>query len=245
MSIPILTFFNNKGGVGKTSLVYHLAWMFSLLRKRVIVVDIDPQANLTAAFLTEDEIEELWNEERLGSTIYHCVEPLTSVGDIVDPILRKISQDLYLIPGSVKLSGFEDALSSQWPDSMGDTNLYRPMRMLTSFWQVIQIGIEKIEADIVLIDIGPNLGAINRSALLASSYVAIPLGADLFSLQGLQNLGPTLRQWRHLWQKRLENWDASIEKDRYPDTLLPQGKMTPIGYLCQQHSERLDRPVKA
>lgn len=245
MKAPILTFFNNKGGVGKTSLVYHLAWMFSLLRKRVIVVDIDPQANLTAAFLEEEEIEKLWSDEFAGSTIYHCVEPLTGVGDIVEPSLRKISQDLYLIPGSVKLSGFEDALSSQWPDSMGDTNLYRPMRMLTSFWQVIRMGVEKIEADIVLIDIGPNLGAINRSALLASNYVAIPLGADLFSLQGLQNLGPTLRQWRHLWQKRLENWHESIESTKYPDTPLPQGSMYPIGYLCQQHSERLDRPVKA
>ena len=62
MSIPVLTFFNNKGGVGKTSLVYHLAWMYASLRKRVIVADLDPQANLTAAFLTEDQIERLWNK---------------------------------------------------------------------------------------------------------------------------------------------------------------------------------------
>ena len=47
MSVPVLTFFNNKGGVGKTSLVFHLAWMFAEMGKRVVAVDLDPQANLT------------------------------------------------------------------------------------------------------------------------------------------------------------------------------------------------------
>jgi cellulose biosynthesis protein BcsQ len=60
MSIPVLTFFNNKGGVGKTSLVYHLSWMFAEGGRRVIAMDLDPQANLTAAFLDEDKLESLW-----------------------------------------------------------------------------------------------------------------------------------------------------------------------------------------
>lgn len=69
-------------------------------------------------------------------------------------------------------------------------------------------GASDVEADVVLVDIGPNLGAINRSALLAADFVAIPLGADLFSLQGLSNLGPSLRSWRSSWRKRLENWQG-------------------------------------
>ena len=60
MSTPVIAFFNNKGGVGKTSLVYHLAWMYAELGTRVVAVDLDPQANLTAAFLDEDRLEELW-----------------------------------------------------------------------------------------------------------------------------------------------------------------------------------------
>jgi cellulose biosynthesis protein BcsQ len=128
---------------------------------------------------------------------------------------------------------------------MGDNNLYRPMRILSSFWQVMQMAAEKVQADILLVDIGPNLGAINRSVLVATDYVAIPLGADLFSLQGLSNLGPTLRSWKSLWKKRLDNWDENSEKRQYPNFQLPAGRMQPIGYLCQQHSVRLDRPVKA
>jgi cellulose biosynthesis protein BcsQ len=245
MNAPVLTFFNNKGGVGKTSLIYHLAWMYASLRKRVVITDLDPQANLTAAFLDDDRIEEIWNKQTPGTTIYQCVKPLTGVGDIANPILQNVSADLYLLPGDVALSGFEDTLSTEWPNSMGDNNLYRPMRILSSFWQVMQIAAAKVQADLLLVDIGPNLGAINRSVLVATDYVAIPLGADLFSLQGLSNLGPTLRSWKSLWKKRLDNWADSRENEQFPDFQLPSGKMQPIGYLCQQHGVRLDRPVKA
>ena len=64
MSVPIITFFNNKGGVGKTSLVFHLAWMLAEMGKRVVAIDLDPQANLTSAFLPESELESLWGRRR-------------------------------------------------------------------------------------------------------------------------------------------------------------------------------------
>jgi chromosome partitioning protein len=238
MSVPVLTFFNNKGGVGKTSLAYHLAWMLSELRHTVLAVDLDAQANLTAAYLDEDELEQLWENGNTPTTIYRAIEPLTRVGDIAEPQVEKVTQGLYLIPGDVALASFEDTLSESWPASMGDANLYRPFRILTAFWQVAQMAAKQVGADIILVDVGPNLGAINRSALIASDFVAIPLGADLFSLQGLKNLGPTLRSWRDLWKKRLDNWSS-------PDFELPQGRMEPLGYIVQQHGVRLSRPVKA
>ncbi len=249
MSIPVLTFFNNKGGVGKTTLIYNLAWMFALLRKRVVILDIDPQANLTSLFLDEDAIAEIWDSQEKGSTIYQCVRPLTGVGDLAEPILRRISTgfetDLHLLPGDVLLSSYEDVLSTEWPNSMGDANLYRPMRILSSFWQMAQMAGSKVGADIILIDVGPNLGAINRSVLVSTDYVVIPLGADLFSLQGLRNLGPALKSWKSLWKKRLDNWNDSHERHEYPEFRLPEGTMEPIGYLCQQYSVRMSRPVQA
>ncbi len=245
MKASILTLFNNKGGVGKTSVLYHLAWMFAILEKRVIIFDLDPQSNLTAAFLNEDEIEAVWNQQNEGSTIYNCVNPLASVGDIAEPVLKKITTDLYLLPGDIRLSDYESVLSGEWSKSMGESNLYRPMRILSSFWQVMQMAADKVQAEIILVDIGPNLGTINRSVLIATDYVVIPMGADLFSLQGLRNLGPTLRKWKNEWRKRLANWGESTEASSWGNFQLPQGEMQPIGYLCQQHSVRLDRPVKA
>lgn len=239
MSIPVLTFFNNKGGVGKTTLAYHLAWMFGDMGLRILAVDGDPQANLTSAFLDEDQLVEIWEESAdKTSTLFRCIEPLLEVGDIrpIEPV--SITQEIALVPGDLALSGFEDELSSQWPASMGDANLVRPFKVLTAFWQVMQQAAAAHKADLILVDVGPNLGAINRSALISSDFVVIPLGADLFSLQGLRNLGPTLRSWRSLWKKRVDNWSA-------PSIRLPKGAMWPIGYIAQQHGVRLSRPVKA
>lgn len=252
MNCPILTFFNNKGGVGKTSLIYHLAWMFFEMGKRVVCADIDPQANLTAAFLEEDQIARIWNSEDEGSTIYRCLTPLTGVSDIVPPNLVSINEHLFLIPGDVGLSIFEDSLSEAWPKSLGDNiAIYRQLRILSSFWQVMQMAAQSTAADIILVDIGPNLGAINRSVLIATDFVVIPLGADLYSLQGLKNLGPILRSWRVQWGARRKNWHAvkrrmsHVDRQNVKDFQLPQGNMQTLGYVSQQHIVRLDRPVRA
>jgi len=244
MSIPVLTFFNNKGGVGKTSLIYHLAWMFSHLGKKILIADMDPQANLTAAFLSEDEIFSIWNEAG-GNTVYQCLKPFSGFGDLLEPKLQTITNNLFLLPGDVALSKFEDLLSGEWPLSLNNNNIFRPLRILSSFWQIMQIAANKINADIILVDIGPNLGAINRSVLIATDYVIIPMGADLFSLQGLKNLGPTLKDWKNDWDRRLNNWSNSDGKNENPGLQLPEGKMQPIGYLCQQFSVIQKEPVRA
>ncbi|MGC8475952.1 MAG: ParA family protein [Acetobacteraceae bacterium] len=239
MGIPVLTFFNNKGGVGKTTLAYHLAWMFGELGLRVLAVDLDPQANLTSAFLDEDQLVGLWEEaDQKPNTIFRCIRPLLEVGDVQPADQVRISPRISLVPGDLALSGFEEELSGQWPASMRDTNLIRPFKVLSAFWQVMQAAAAANEASLILVDVGPNLGAINRSALIASDWVLIPLKPDLFSLQGLRNLGPALESWRRLWKRRLENWGD-------PSIALPEGVMRPAGYVAQQHDVRLDRPVRA
>ena len=132
MAVPVLTFFNNKGGVGKTSLVYHLSWMFSNLGYRVLACDLDPQANLSAAFLDDDRLEALFDPGDQAGTVYKCVKPLTEVGDLRSPKLQRIGDRLSLIPGDLLLSGFEDSLSNEWPNALGSTSLYRPFRLLAA-----------------------------------------------------------------------------------------------------------------
>jgi len=237
MSVHVIAFFNNKGGVGKTSLVYHVAWMLAEQSFRVVAVDLDPQGNLSAAFLDEDRLEQLWPENRHRATIYGAVHPLKrGVGDIENPLLETISERLVLVPGDMALSEFEDDLSQVWSKCLDQDE--RAFRVISAFWRVMQAGGKKHEADVILIDLGPNLGAINRAALIASDSVVIPLGPDLFSLQGLRNLGPTLRAWR-------EGWTERLGKNPVSDLLLPAGAMKPIGYIVMQHSVRRDRPVKS
>ncbi|NJL35810.1 MAG: ParA family protein [Leptolyngbyaceae cyanobacterium SM1_4_3] len=239
MTTPIIAFFNNKGGVGKTSLVYHLAWMYFDLGLQVVAADLDPQANLTAAFLDEDRLEEVWESSNSNNynTVFRCVRPLLSgIGDIATPNLEKIEDGLSLLIGDLQLSGFEDELSSQWSDCLDRKE--RAFRVISAFWRVLSQAASSTSADVVLVDLGPNLGAINRAALIASDYIIVPLSPDLFSLQGLKNLGPTVKRWREEWRER-------IPKNPALDLALPQGKMQPVGYVILQHGVRFDRPVKA
>lgn len=238
MSIPVIAFFNNKGGVGKTSLVYHLSWMYADLGWHIVAADLDPQANLTAAFLDEDRLEELWSDDSEPHTIFSAVQPLLEgTGDIVDPPpLEYISEEIALLVGDLLLSGFEDDLSDVWPKCLDGSQ--RAFRVISAFWRIMQSAATNHSADVILVDVGPNLGAINRAALIAADYVVIPLSPDLFSLQGLRNLGPTLRNWRKEWTDRVARKPRMRLK-------LPEGRMEPAGYIVLQHSERLNRPVKA
>ena len=237
MSTPVIAFFNNKGGVGKTSLVYHLAWMYAALGQKVVAADLDPQANLTAAFLEDEVLEELWPDDDHPKTLFGCVQPIIKgVGDITKHHLEYVEENLALLVGDLALSGFEDELSSVWPDCLDRKE--RAFRVISAFWRIIQKAAEVHQADVVLMDLGPNLGAINRAALISSDYVVVPLSPDLFSLQGLRNLGPTLRRWR-------EEWGERLNKNPVADLRLPSGLMKPVGYIVLQHSVRLDRPVKA
>lgn len=232
-----IAFFNNKGGVGKTSLVYHLAWMYADNGVPVLAVDLDPQANLTSMFLDEDQLVKLWdnNEER---TIFDSLRPLMNrTGDIQGPSLETLDKRLWMIPGNLALSRFEDLLSENWPKCLGGEEA--AFRVITAFYRIILQAALECSAELVLIDVGPNLGAINRSALIAAEQVVIPLTPDLFSLQGLKNLGPTLREWRKGWKKRLEELPVGT------NIQTPSGEMQPSGYVVMQHSIRESRPVRA
>jgi cellulose biosynthesis protein BcsQ len=230
-----VAFFNNKGGVGKTSLVYHLAWMFSDHGIKTLAVDLDPQANLTAMFLNEDRLEKLWPDGNHPETVFGSINPiLRGTGDIAHPHVEKITPNLGLIAGDLGLSRFEDKLSDAWPRCHNrDESAFRTM---TAFHRLVQLGADW-GAQLVLIDVGPNLGAINRSALIASDMVCLPLAPDLFSLQGLKNLGPTLREWRSVW--------ADLLTKSPNDLPMPKGTMQPIGYIVMQHGILDTRPVKA
>jgi chromosome partitioning protein len=232
-----VAFFNNKGGVGKTSLVYHLAWMLAEQGVATLAVDFDPQSNLTAMFLDESRLEALW-ERGEGATVYDCLKPLaTRTGDLAPAKVERLSDRLALIPGDLALSRFEDELSNSWPGCADGKEA--GFRVISAFHRLVVSGARETSAAIVLIDVGPNLGAINRSALIAAEQVVIPLAPDLFSLQGLKNLGPTLREWRRQWGNRL----AVLPRDSGIDT--PTGDMQPSGYIVLQHAVRESRPVKA
>lgn len=236
---PVIAFFNNKGGVGKTSLVYHLAWMYAEMGYRVVAADLDPQANLTAFFLREEDLYDLYEHKEDAGTVYRAIQPLVrGIGDVQTPVLRAIDDRLTLLPGDLSLALFEDEVSAAW--SAAADRQERAFRVLSGIWRVLQLGAGAHGADLVLTDLGPNLGALNRTALLASTHLVLPLAMDLFSLQGLSNIGERRREWAQGWSRRLSDRPNAVAQVN-----LPPGDIEPAGYIVMQQGERLGQPVKA
>lgn len=237
-----IVFFNNKGGVGKTTMVYHIAYMLRELGHKVLVADFDPQTNLTAMFLEQKRLEEIFLGSHEMLTITDMMRPVIEgegyKGIYVEPIYDGLfGTDLHLLLGNLSLSAYEDKLSGSWAACV-DRDAYS-FKVISLFHKIMADAVEQTKADFVLIDVGPNLGAINRAVLIASDYVVSPVGSDLFSLQGIKNLGITLKNWREEWSDR---------KNRNPkptEILLPEGKMQPIGYIATQHTSKENRPVNA
>ena len=189
-------------------------------------------------FLREDRLEELWPDDGHPDSILGVVSPiLRGLGDIREPHVERVSANLGLVVGDLGLSSFEAKLSSAWPDCLGrDESAFRTE---SAFHRTVLDAADKRNADLTLIDVGPNLGAINRAAILAANFVVFPLAPDLFSLQALRNVGPTIREWRKDWQDRLERRPA------VQDLALPSAHILPAGYIVMQHAVRAGRPVQA
>lgn len=236
MTVPVLAFFSNTGGVGTTSLVYHLAWMYAELGRTVVAVDLDPQAHLTSAFLDEKRIEDLWRGDGDRGTINEAIGPvLRGAGDVHAPARETIGPQLHVIPGSLALSSAEDDLAREWPRCLAGEE--RAFRVTTAFRRCVQLAAEETSADVALVDLGPNLGAINRAVLITSDYMIVPVAPDLFSIQGLRSFGPALRRWRQDWNQRVK---IGAERLALPDRIV-----NPAGYVVLEGVVRLDRPAQA
>jgi chromosome partitioning protein len=234
MNTTTIAFFNNRSDVGKTTLVYHLAWMYRELGYRVLAADLDPQANLSMMFLGEDRLEELWLQQ---NTIFGSVAPLLrGLSDISEPYLEIVEDRLALLTGDIELFQLESKLTESWTTGIYDVKDSQRQKLafqfISVFWKIMQKAAIAHEANMILIDLASNVGAINHAALIAADYIIVPLTLDFFAVKALTNLGTTLQNWRKQWQEL----DTDIE--------IPLAKMEPAGYIIRQHPVRFDRPVR-
>jgi len=230
-----LVLFNNKGGVGKTTLTFNIAHMMARCGLRTVILDYDPQCNASAVALSEERLFEIWeNNPHQGATVARCIDLVRrGKGDIAEPQLERVTEDLWILPGDLELSRFEQVLAEGWGQVHQSDN-ERAVHVTTALKRLADSAASSVRAGVVLIDVGPNLGALNRAALLAADVVIVPVAPDLFSLQGLKNIGPTMREWRQDW-RRAEERMSDRSSARY---------FEPRGYIVQQHLARVDRPVR-
>jgi chromosome partitioning protein len=225
--MPIISMFNNKGGVGKTTFLFHVAHVLAQSGRRVLMVDCDSQCNLTAYTLQDMAIERAWEEA--GNSIYRAIEPVArGIGDIRNRAASHIRENLFLFPGDLLLSDFEDLLGDTWNAAKGGSE--PAVRAQAAIYRAILQASEKSAAEVVLVDLGPNLGSLNRAVLGGSDYVIVPVAPDLFSIRGTENLGSKLAKWRKEWDQCNDAWSGSFP--------IPKGSPRFLGYVMQQHNIR-------
>jgi cellulose biosynthesis protein BcsQ len=239
-----LVLFNNKGGVGKTTLTANLCAYLALKRNlRVLVVDCDPQCNITQLFLGDDRTIDLyWSEvggtKTKSETILDAVRPIMDGGADVDLQVSVIPKKdnrfgADLLPGHPRFSAIEDQLSRAW----GDLTAAKIGGFRITHWLRFLLNSLEKNYDVILIDVGPSLGSINRSVLTATDGFVTPLGSDVFSLLGIRNIAQWMQTWFDEYKLAVKNAgvsdQSSLDKYSIPTSLeIERGY---VGYTLQQY----------
>lgn len=242
-----MAIFNNKGGVGKTTLSFHMAHALAELGQKVLVIDLDPQCNFSIFALTEKQIEDIWRgEEDFVDQYQAAVDARTtdemlevtsnhrSIHFIMKPVEEGISDPVHMpppiglannlnfIPGRLSLHMYEDKISSRWAEVFVGADL--AIRTITNIRSIAERYADDIGADIVLYDTSPSLGMLNRVVLSMADAFVVPCNPDLFSLYGIKNIGRSL----DAWSKNFEILRQVLPRNR--QSLLPSSGVKFLGY---------------
>jgi cellulose biosynthesis protein BcsQ len=254
--LKTICFFNNKGGVGKTTLTCNIAAHFASAKKRVLVIDADPQCNATQLIVGDEKVLDFYWPEKVQhtgvQTILDVVTPIQEGDANIEPNIRLLSLKdnrfgVELLPGHPRFSIVDDKLSQAWHEALGgDIGGLRKTNWCHTLCESLSGAY-----DYAFIDIGPSLGSINRSVLLASDYFVTPLGADVFSIVGVRNISDWLRDWIKLYKIGVSLCDNRSPKslDKFSvrrELLIERGY---IGYTLQQYITKskggVRRPTEA
>lgn len=224
MKPDIVTVFNNKGGVGKTTLTYHLAHALGELGRKVLLIDLDPQCNLTIFSMGMEEIHDVWVAEDAfvddfaaartskGEEIFEeLVQDSRSIHFILKPTEDgtaelehlpppvNLGENVDLIPGRLTLHLFEAKVGERWSGIYQGDPL--AIRTGTRVRTLAHDYAKRYGYEIVILDTSPSLGSLNRNLLSLADGFIIPCAPDLFSVYGIRNIGNALS----LWKKQFES----------------------------------------
>jgi cellulose biosynthesis protein BcsQ len=255
-----ICFFNNKGGVGKTTLIANVASYLATERAlRVLVVDADPQCNATQLILADMLTEKIFaprmrpNKKSLArkshtATLYEVLRPIAlgeSEFSVPDNYVKGSANEfgVDLLPGDPRVSLLEDKLSQAWLElAGGDIGGARQTN-----WNRQLCNHFEDSYDILFFDVGPSLGALNRSVLVGVDFFVVPMGCDVFSLFGVSNIAEWLRTWFARYQRSIEACEAAGFAAELDDFNVRQDITDAaqfIGYTVQQYITKAREGVR-
>ena len=213
-----ISIFNNKGGVGKTTLTFHLAHALAEIGHRTLLIDFDPQCNLTILGMEEEALHRIWAQEDdfiddfqatrekltqrdleqvCGSTrsIHFLLKPSEDgTADTPNvPPPHRLASNLDLIPGRLTMHMYEDKIAGRWSDVYQGDPL--AIRTVTKPRDVAATYATQHGYEFVIMDTSPSLGILNRVLISTADGFLIPCMPDMFSLYGVRNIGNSLKTW--------------------------------------------------
>lgn len=257
MAVEIISVFNNKGGVGKTTLTFHLAHALAELGHKVLAVDLDPQCNLSIYSLSVEQIQNIWDAEnefidepgfeaarasmppgkfkalcKEARSIHFLLKPTeegTGQLEHLSPPLE-LAHNLHLIPGRLTLHMFEEALARRWSEAFVGQPL--ALRTLSEIRRLLLQYAAEYNYDYVIVDTSPSLGQLNKTILTTVDAFLVPCAPDLFSLYGIRNIGSSLSRWN----LELKTLYSLIPPARRP--ALPRSFVGFLGYTIYNAKKR-------
>lgn len=232
----LIALFNHKGGVSKTTTTFNLGWAMAEYGKRVLIVDADPQCNLTGTALglnDEDAFEAFYTNNPqsnivagLTSVFQGAQTPLSPA-----PVASTRHPNLFLLAGHIDLSLYETQLAVAISTGAAIPAL---QNLPGSVCRLLRLIAEDQQFDAVLIDMSPSVGALNECLLLGSDFFIVPTSPDFYCDQAIRSLATVLPRW-----------NTQVAGFRAPTLAIPLPKNPPVclGIISQRYRPREGSPA--
>src|SRR5258708_311881 len=197
MGTTIISLFNHKGGVSKTTTAFNLGWALAASGHRVLLVDGDPQCNLTGMTLGMDDQDALakFYKQKPDSNLYSALRPaFGGQPEKLKPCEPQATghPNLFILAGHIDVATYEPELSMAH-------KLVGAMPVLQNLpgamGHLMRLTADLISADYVLVDMSPSIGALNQNLLLQSDYFIVPTSPDYFCLMAIDSLAKVIPEW--------------------------------------------------
>jgi cellulose biosynthesis protein BcsQ len=235
--------FNHKGGVSKTTTTFNLGWMLAEQGHRVIMVDADPQCNLTGivmGYRGPTELEDFFTSEpnrNLKAGLSPAFESRPKAIEGIECISVPGQERLFLLPGHISLAEYEVSLGIA-QELSGSLQNFQNLPGSISY--LLDQTAARHDADFLLIDMSPSLSSINQNLLMTSDYFIVPAAPDFYSVMAMDSLANIFPKW-HRWAEQARTFSTFRDAD-YP---FPQVQPKFLGLVIQNYRPRGGAPAQA
>jgi cellulose biosynthesis protein BcsQ len=232
--MKIISLFNNKGGVGKSTLGFHLGYALSEMGKKTLMIDLDPQCNLTICGIETEYLHQIWAEEdefiedfekaykvnqeilKTPRSIHFLLKPTEDgISDFESlPPTVQLNGNLDLIPGRLSIHKFENKLAERWSGAYQGDNL--AIRTITKIREICNLYNEQNDYEYIIIDTSPSLGILNKTIISTVDGFFVPAQPDMFSLYGIRNIGSSLDLWKREFDT-IYNLISIDKRNKFPE----------------------------